>query len=139
MSGIIFNTRTIPGFPQHLEIISGTLFNALCFQMHFIFFEICNPFFHFVFYFLDRFLHPLFIGYIMFCRENFNGFRLLDDFSCQWINAADSFHFIPKKRNPVGILIFIRRKYFDCVAPDTKYTGVQIQIISGILTFDQVS
>ena len=71
-------------------------------------------------------------------RKQRDAFEALVDGTAQGIDQGNLFDHVSEKVNPQGLGFFVRRKYFNPIAPYSKAAAVEVNIIAFIMHGNQV-
>ena len=138
MSGVVLDTGTNPGFPNHFYIKVGSLGNTLGFQKLFFTLKIGYP--------LIQLFQNIFAGNLhFFHRNNIGGGRehhavlkLCLALSGEGINQLDFLDFISEKLDAIGLLTFGCGENVYNIPLYPEGSAAKIHIVSVVLDFHQV-
>ena len=135
--GVVFDTGTYTGFPEHFDVKVGPLFDPLRFQKLSFALKISDTFLHVLLDFLRCLQDRIHRNDVVGRREDRDVLQLAEDFTGQRIDLGDPVDLVAKKFHPNGFFAFLRREDFQHIAAHTESSPVEIHVIAIILNIDQ--
>ena len=137
MSGIVLDTGTETGLPEHLNIEIRPFRNPLGLDQLVFALEKLYPFLHLFFDIVTGCLDLLLRYHIMGCREDRHMIQLCMNFPCKRLYLCDPVDLIPEKFDTDEIIAALCRIYFHHISPDAESGTLNIHIVAVVLNIDQ--
>ena len=137
MPGIVLNTGTEPGLPQHLNIKIRSFRNPLCLDQLVIFLKILYPLGQLLFDINNRLLYLFLRNYIVGCRKYGEKVNASLDLSRENIKFHDPVNLISEKLYPDSLLKCRDRKDLQDITFHPEGSPFKVQFVSDILDIDQ--
>ena len=137
-TGIVLDPLAHPDFPQHLDVIAGTLKDALRLEKLSVLFEKLHPFGELPLDLLNRVFH--FVPRNDIVRGRVDGDMAEQPFKLarQRIDLADAVDLVPKKLHPDDRFPCVGGENFDHVAADAELVPGEIDVVAFILELYQL-
>ncbi len=138
MARVVFHAGAIADLLEHLQIIFGAALQTLRLQQLVLCTECYQGLIKLNLDILDRLVELLFRGYEMLGRVNRHFITLGKDFSGQWVDFADSLHFIAEKLETESMLV-VCRDQLHRVPPHSKFAAREVDFVARVVNTDQTT
>ena len=137
MPRVVLDPRAVPHLAQHLQIVAGSLLQALHFQDLVLHLQRLETFIQFLLDPFDRLVQAVGGCHVVAGRPESHLLEFPHGPSPQRVDLAQDLHRVPEELDAHRTLVFIGGEDVHHVSPHAEGAAVEIVIVPGVLELDQ--